>query len=308
MQQDSVFQRYKFLKPAIIGAIILIVALILNPLYTVGSTERALVFRFGAVRSSIVQPGIHIRMPFIDSVKTLPVQPFQIKETIGVGRGGAISQDNQTVGAETTTFYKYKADDLINMYTNFGTDKIKALVESASVESIKATIGKYTIFQVASNQEKIQAECFALLREKTSNLPVTITELRIMNWDWSDDFDKQIAETMKAAQEVKKKEQELQVTQNEAQKQVKEAEAQKQTTVLRAEAELEAAKLKAAARIAEGEGIRVYNEKIAQNLNVQIRLKELDNERARIDKWNGEYVANNNYGPIPVSTGTVKGQ
>lgn len=298
----------KWLKRGIIAAIALVLFLILNPFYTVGSTERALVFRFGDLQENVSAPGFHTKVPFIDSVRRVTIQPFQIIDTIEVGKGGAISKDNQTIGAKTTTFYRYRVDQLTTMWKNYGTEKIKALVESASIESIKATIGTYTIFEVAANQEKIQAECFALLKIKAAQYPVEITDLRIMNWDWSDDFDKQIAATMAAAQQVKQKEQELLVTQQEAQKMVKQAEAQKQQTILIAEATLEKAKLEASARIAEGEGIRQYNEKIAQNLTVQIRLKELEIEAARVAKWDGHYVPNNNYGPIPVSTGNVQGK
>lgn len=293
----------KGIKIGVIAGVIFILALIFNPLYVVNSTERALVLRFGAVQDQVVGAGIHGKAPIIDSVVKLSIQPFQIHDEIPVGSGGAITKDNQIIGATCTTFYAYKQDKLKEMYKDYGVDKTKAIVESASLEAIKATIGNYTIFDVAANQEKIQNECLSLLRGKLSAYPVQVTDLRIMNWDWSKEFDKQIQNTMEAAQQVKQKEQELLIAQNEAQKQVKVAEAAKQSTILEAQAQLEAAKLKAQAKEAEGEGIRKYNSLIAQNLNVQLELKRLDNEAARIDRWDGHYVPTNNYGPIPVSTG-----
>jgi len=86
------------------------------------------------------------------------------------------------------------------------------------------------------------------------------------------------------------------------------AEGEKQQQILIAQGALESAKLAAEAKVVEGEAIRKYNEKIAQNLNVQVKMKELDNEAKRIEKWNGQYVATNNYGPIPVQTGAIKGE
>jgi hypothetical protein len=39
-----------------------------------------------------------------------------------------------------------------------------------------------------------------------------------------------------------------------------------------------------------------------------LKLKALDIEATRVDKWDGHYVANNNYGPIPVQTGSIQGK
>jgi len=149
--------------------------------------------------------------------------------------------------------------------------------------------------------------------------PVILTDMKLTNYDWSDEFDKQIALTMEKAQQVKQKDQELQITQLEAQKKVKEAEAEKtalitkaegekQATITAAEAEKQAAILGADAKAAEGEGIRKYNQSLAATLEIQLQLRKLDIEMTRVQKWNGQYVPNNRYGPIPVDTkGGIKG-
>ena len=58
-----------------------------------------------------------------------------------------------------------------------------------------------------------------------ADYPIDISQTTITNWDWSDDFDKQIKETANRAQEVKKAEQDLKLAEQQAQKQVKEASA-----------------------------------------------------------------------------------
>jgi DUF4097 and DUF4098 domain-containing protein YvlB len=62
------------------------------------------------------------------------------------------------------------------------------------------------------------------------------------------------------------------------------------------------------AKVLEAEGIRKYNEAIAQNLNIEIRLRELEIEKIRVERWDGKYVPNNMYGPIPVNTGGIQGR
>gem|GEM_PF-5576173 len=60
--------------------------------------------------------------------------------------------------------------------------------------------------------------------------------MKLSNFDRSDAFDAQIAETMQIAQQAKQKEQEVKVTELEAQKIVKQAEANKQAEALNADA------------------------------------------------------------------------
>jgi regulator of protease activity HflC (stomatin/prohibitin superfamily) len=135
------------------------------------------------------------------------------------------------------------------------------------------------------------------MKEKMAGYPINITELKTVNYDWSDEFDKQIAETMSRAQQVKQAEQQLLIVQQQAQKIVKEAEAAK-----------EAARLNAEAKALEGEGIKKYNDSIAVNWAIELKKLELQIEMKKAEKWNGQYISQNSYGPIPFSTGDILGK
>ena len=41
-----------------------------------------------------------------------------------------------------------------------------------------------------------------------------------------------------------------------------------------------------------------------KKMELELKLKQLEIEKLRVEKWNGVYVSTNNYGPIPVSTNT----
>ena len=123
--------------------------------------------------------------------------------------------------------------------------------------------------------------------------PVIIDDVKITNYDWSAEFDAQIAMTMTIAQEAKQQEQEL-----------KKIEISAQQIVVQAEANKRAEELNADALAMKGEGIRKYNQAITsnpKNMELEIRLKELEIEKLRVEKRNGIYVSKNNYAPIPVS-------
>jgi regulator of protease activity HflC (stomatin/prohibitin superfamily) len=247
-------------------------------------------------------------LPIRDKVKEVTIQPIQLDHRVEVGKDGAITKDNQTIGAEITVFYKYKVDDLTTMYRQYGEKKMESIVNQTLRESFKTIIGGYDIFKLPTIQDEIRGKVWQDFQSKLTAYPIEVTELKIVNYDWSEQFDAQIAETMNRSQQVKQKEQELLISQNEQQKKVKEADAEKQATVVRAEGARDAAKLQAEAKALEGEGIKKYNESIASKWDIELKKMELEIAKIKAEKWNGVFVPTNNYSPIPLQIGDIQGR
>ncbi len=271
----------------------------------INSDSRGLRFTFGAISNEALKPGLHLNVPLIQSIKTVTIRPMEVQTSIEVDSDGAITKDNQTIGAELTLFYIYKEDELPFMWKDFGEEKLKSIVLKSTMESFKAQVGKFDIFALPISQDSIRMKTIKQIRLMVSDYPITVTELKITNYDWSEDFDNQIKETMNRSQQVKQKEQELLITEQESQKVVKKAEADKTALITTAEGEKGAAQLRADAKALEGEGIRKYNESIAKTIDLEIKLRELHIKEITAEKWNGQYVPINNYGPIPVQTGGI---
>jgi regulator of protease activity HflC (stomatin/prohibitin superfamily) len=284
------------------------VFLVINPFVIVPAGSKGLVFTFGKLNGHVAEPGLAFRVPLAQNVKLVTIRPIQLDHTVEVGPQGAISKDNQTIGANLVVFYKYKSDDLVNMWNKYGEDRIKSIVTQSMVESFKSEIGQHHIFEIPLQQNTIRTQTFTSLKDKISAYPVEVTELKVVNYDWSDEFDKQIQETMHRAQQVKQKEQELLITEQEAQKKVKTAEADKQALITTAEGERAAALLRAEAKAAEGDGIKKYNQAVQANMELELQIRKLEIEKIKAEKWNGQYVSVNNYGPIPVQTGALQPQ
>ncbi|MFA5248475.1 MAG: SPFH domain-containing protein [Patescibacteria group bacterium] len=298
----------KNFKKLVIVAVGLIILLFFNPVVIVQSGSCGLLFQLGALKEKVLKEGVSLRVPILQSVKTISVRPQKIDFKVEVGQDGAITKDNQTIGSVLIVFYKYKAESLVKMWRDIGTDKMESIITQTVRENFKKVIGGNTIFEIAPNQEKIRARTIEITKSALNKYPIEITELKITNYDWNDAFDKQIEETMKRAQQVKQKEQELLVAEQESQKKVKQAEADKEATIKVAEGRKEAARLDAEAKVLTGEGIRKFNESIRATKDIEMQLRQLEIESKRIDRWNGQYVANNNYGPIPISQGVIQGQ
>jgi regulator of protease activity HflC (stomatin/prohibitin superfamily) len=293
---------------AIIGLFITLIVIANLPFKVVGATERGLVFNMGAIQDKVLSQGFNFRIPFYQQIKVITIQPIQLDHKVEVGRDAAITKDNQSIGADLTIFYKYNQNDLVRMYKDYGVDNLKSIILSTLRESFKGTIGEYDIFTLPTIQDEIRGKVLVKIREKMSSYPIEITELKIVNYDWSDEFDKQIQQTMERAQQVKQKEQELLIAEQEAQKKVKQATADKEAMITIAEGQKEAAALNADAKALEGEGIKKYNVSVQANMELEIRLRQLEIEKARVDKWDGHYVSTNNYSPIPISNSALLGQ
>ena len=285
-------ENYTWLK-WLIGLFVAVVLLIVaRPFTTVKSTERGVVYKFGAVNSKLGE-WLHFVIPFVESVKKIPITPQEMDLELPVAENGAITKDNQTIGANISIFYRFNDAEILDLAKNYGVDIVKQKVQKDTLEAFKQAIGQNTIFDVAQNQEKIRSQVKKMTNEKIGEYPVVIDDIKISNYDWSEEFDNQIASTMKIAQEAKQQEQQLKKVEIEAQQAVKKAEANK-----------EAERLNAEAMELKGKGVKAYNDAITsnqRNMELEIQLKKLEIEKIKAEKWNGQYVPINNYGPIPVS-------
>lgn len=278
----------------IVLGVLIVIGFVKAPIWTIDSTERGIVYRLGEVQDYTIQPWFYVLMPFVNSITRVKIVPQTIEVDIPVSSAGAITKDNQTIWSEITVFYRFKDSELVNVARNYGFELLKAKVTRDVTEAFKQTIGAYTIFDVAQKQEEIRQIFLSGARTKIGAYPLTIDDIKVSNYDWSDEFDAQIALTMKIAQESKQQEQELKKIQISAQQQV-----------VQAQANFDAEKLNADAAKVKGEGIAAYNQAITsnpRNMELELKLKTIELEKARIDKRDGKFVPINNYGPIPLST------
>lgn len=308
------------MKKIIIIALVALLAVIIvfNCFSTVGTTERGIMVTFGKAGEEVLNPGLHFTIPFAQTIRKYSLAPVNYEIDFSIGSDGAVTNDMQTVGLTADVFWTYDEERLYDAVTKYTESSLKSAIEKTMLASVKESVGKYTIYQIVENQEKISQEISSSLTSKMSIYPIVINQIAISNWDWSPAFDEQIAETMKTTQQVKIAEQELQITEQEAQKQIKEAQAEQEATVIRANAEkekalieaqtkLETAKLEAEAKKVQADAEAYYNQKLSENLEVELALRELEVKTKEIEKWDGKYVSTYQYGPIPVTSGSLIG-
>lgn len=297
-----------FIRGIIIVVLLVLAFFVLKPFKIVDAGYRGLKFTMGKLHNEVLNEGPRFRWPLVQKIEEVSIRPIQLDHDVTVGPDGAITKDNQNVGASMTLFYKYIPEKLADMWRDVGEEKFSDIAEKAMRTYFKQSVGKHTIFDIAPIQEEIRIKVLTDLRaDLCSKFPIELIDLNIVNYDWPDSFEKSIEETMQKAQLVKQKQQDLLVAQQEAQKQVKQAEAVKTAAITAAEGRKVAAALDAEAQVLKGEGIRKYNAAIAANMDLEIKFRELDIKKIEASRWNGQNVPNNVYSPIPISTGGIQG-
>jgi len=291
----------KSVAAAVIGVTLLIVAI--GAFTIIGPTDRGILHTLGKPSQEVLTPGLQFKLPLVQRIKKWTVVPKLYRVNVGIGDDGAITKDNQVIGATIRLQYAYDEARLYEAATKFDRSTIERGIEALSVASLKAVIGNYTIFDVAVNQDTIVRQVGSRIKDNIGQYPIIISQITLENFDWSDNFDKQIQETMAAAQKVKRAEQEANIAEQENKKKKIVAEATAQAAIAEAEGRYKAAELDAKAEIERARGKSEANRMLQQNLAVEIKIRELDIEKLRAERWDGRQIPT--YLPLNPAGGVV---
>ena len=238
----------------VFGIIVLIVLglvlfLTLNPFVQVGPGERGVVMNWGQVQPQILGEGLHTRVPFMQSVQIVStkVQKSDVKT-------GAASKDLQEVGLELVVNWKINTSKVNKVYQTIGDEKavLDNIINPAVSEMAKAATAKKTAEEIITKRQELKQDIDKLLVDRLGQYGVILSDVSIINIDFSDEFNKAIEAKQVAEQEAKQ-------------------------AIFKAEQ----AKNDAVARVNTAEG-----QAKAQALQVQALTPELLQKMA-IDKWNG---------------------
>ena len=263
--------------------------------------EVAVVKTLGKISGTIPRGnGVTFKIPFVQSVTTIELSPQKDDFTYSVGDDGAITKDMQTVGVSMSIIYAFNEDEAENFVRNYTKSSLESFFKSNMKATLKVVIGKYSIYDLTKETDKISDELKKMMEAKCSKMPITIQDVNISNWDWTDDFDNQIKETMIKTQKEKTAKADVEIEKAINEKKVVTARAQLQAdsatyrnALNKAENELEIAKRNAQATIVEAEAeakaMIAKNKAIAANYAIQQSAWKHEETMARLEKWNGKF-------------------
>ena len=254
-----------FSKKVIATVLIVIVAalVIINCITIVQPGHTGVVVTLGRVDDNVLQEGLHLKIPFVQNVVMIDNRITKLEVNTE-----AFSSDLQTV--ETTLAINYRVDTSksYSIYKNIGGDYETVLVVPAVNEVLKAIAAQYTAEESVTNRALISDGLVDGLNEKLNDIGLFVTDVNIINFDFSEAFITAIEEKQVAQQQLLK------------------AETEKQTKITNAEADAEAMRVQAQAE-ADALAIKAEAEAKANAVIAESLTPELINYH-KIEKWNGE--------------------
>jgi len=223
----------------------------INPFVQVGAGERGVVMNWGQVQDTILSEGLHLRIPFMQSVQIVSVRV----QKSDVKTSGA-SRDLQDVGLELVVNWKINTSKVNRVYQTIGDEKavLENIIVPAVSEMAKAATAKKTAEEIITKRQQLKEDIDKLLVTRLANYGIILSDVSIIDIRFSDEFNKAIEAKQVAEQEAKQ-------------------------AIFKAEQ----AKNDAVARVNMAEG-----QAKAQQLQQQALSPELLQKMA-IDKWNGSF-------------------
>lgn len=177
------------------AGVVLVAALLFGGVYTVETGQQGAVSRFGKF-ISIEDEGLHFKVPLIDSVDTITVRnsAYEFKDL------EVSTKDMQTITMNVVA--QITVTDLDTLYRKYKTNYKNSLIEPRVREIVQANIAKYTIEEFVEKRQELSNNIFESIKKDLADDGLAITNVSIVNHDFSDKYDRAIEDKKVAEQEV----------------------------------------------------------------------------------------------------------
>lgn len=244
--------------------------------YTIDQTERGVLLRNGAYVET-VQPGLHFKWPWVESVTKVDLQTHNKK----YANMESYSADQQPAHLTVSVTYHVAADRVKDVYERFAGDLQRAVdreITPVVPKETKIVFGKYTANRAISDRGPLNNETAKAILDGLNFNPIfVIDSVQIEDITFSPDYIKSVEQRMQAEVEVQKLRQNLERERVQANIVTTQASAQADATRARARAEADAIEFRGNA---EAKAIKARAEALAQNSNL-IALTQAE-------RWDGK--------------------
>ncbi|MEP9377901.1 protease modulator HflC [Aquabacter sp. CN5-332] len=165
------------------GLIAVVIAVVLVGLYsaafTVSQTQQALVLRLGSPLPPITTPGLHWKIPFIDSVVYIDNRILDLENP----QQEVIASDQKRLVVDA--FARYRITNALKFYQSVGTieaanSRLATILNSA----LRRVLGESTFIRVVRDErEALMARINEQVNREASNFGITVVDVRIRRAD-----------------------------------------------------------------------------------------------------------------------------
>ncbi len=196
----------------VVGVLFLAVIITGNTLFVVKQTERAVMLQFGSVVNSDIEPGLHVKIPWVNTVRKFDAR-IQTEDSTPAR---FITLEQKML--EVDSFAKWRIIDVGQFYisTRGNATTAGALLAQRINDGLRDQIGTRTLIEVvAGERDELMLALTTSLNETTAaDIGIEVVDVRVKRIDLPDDvrssvYDRMITERNREAQELRSRGEEL---------------------------------------------------------------------------------------------------
>jgi regulator of protease activity HflC (stomatin/prohibitin superfamily) len=211
-------------------------AFVLDGWYVVDQTEVGIVKTFGKIESEPVEPGLHFKMPIVQSVVKMNTYEKTVDMTQKQGNAiKALTAEGLPVVIDLSIQYKIDPGKAPELYGDIKNPE--SWMTSRILARVRDVIAQYKVEDLYTDKRtEVQEKIATAIQKEFDNKGIIITATLIRNIDLPDQVERSIEQKLKAKQEAEKMTFEVQKARLEAEKKIVEAQGQANATEIMAKA------------------------------------------------------------------------
>lgn len=241
-------------KAIIILVIFLLFITLLKSFQSVPTGYVGIKTRFGKVSDDVIQEGLNFKIPYIEKIVLMDCRTQKSEVD-----SSTASKDLQEVSLNVAVNYNVNRDTSYELYRQVGINYESIIISPAILESVKSITAQYTAEELITKRAEVSNKMEETLKEKIEARGFNVVDFNITDLDFSAAYNQAIEKKQVAEQQAKQAEYELQKSKIENEKKIAEAEA----------------------------NAKVMQVQDATTTENALKLKELEIQKAAIEKWNG---------------------
>tara|TARA_B100001029_G_scaffold173673_1_gene172825 strand:+ start:60 stop:842 length:783 start_codon:yes stop_codon:yes gene_type:complete len=195
-----------------VGFLFILLVIVGNTLFVVKETERAVMLRFGQLVNADIEPGLHFKIPWVNTVRKFDARI----QTEDATPERFLTLEQKAL--EVDSYAKWRIVDVDQFYvsTRGNVATAGSLLAQRINDGLRDQIGARTLIEVvAGERDQLMLDLTSELNESTaSDIGIEVIDVRVKRIDLPDDvrssvYDRMITERNREAQEIRSRGDEL---------------------------------------------------------------------------------------------------
>lgn len=206
----------------ILTALIVIVVLIVlgSCISIVPAGHKGVLLNMGAVSGTILDEGINFKIPIVQTVQQIDVRVMKYESE----NNASASKDLQTLNSSIAVNYRVDSSKVDKLYKNIGLTYQNTVIAPAISECVKDVTSQYTAEELITKRSEVSGKMKESLQKKLEERYILVESFNVIDFQFSDAFNKAIEEKQIAEQEALKAQYDLERIKTEAEQTVTKAE------------------------------------------------------------------------------------